>query len=357
MESIKLSKQEILEKIVLDDKFLKILEVYKHSGVSANLSKLDFNVYSVQNGLLPNVYVFHKDKKIIDIFLPIFTTEKTTTWDLKYNNHIFELLKDEYNLSDVAEITNLIKAGLYHMDKYDGDITFLSLIKVSDFLDNGFKGKFNTKSVYFWNDKLPNQWSMKLKDLKSDMFVKTLDFMSDKQLKIYCKTYAEEKYTQFYDGDIKRGAKTKISNISNGIYAQIKLYIKLKQDGHDVSMDWLDKDDMGIDITLKVNDRNINIDVKSTKDEYLKISKFRKETNYYAVIQNEVFLGFLNKYDFWESSITGSKMPEKNEKTGLFEKKLTKKWAKTFLKTEDLFSNMMQFNKANMKRKAELFEA
>lgn len=357
MEELKIPKTEILDKITQDDKFNKILAAYKESGVSANLHKLDFNTYSKQNGLLPNVYVFHKENKVLDILIPVFTTEKTITWDFKYNTHILELLKEEYNLIDEAEITSLTKSALFHFNKFTGDIIFMALVRVEDWIDNGNKGKYNVKSVYFWNDKLPNSWSMKLKDLKSDMFVKTLPYMNIKQLKSYCKTYAEAKYKQFSDGSsVKRGEKTKISNISNGMYAQIKLYNDLKAAGHNVSMDWLDKDDLGIDITLTVNNMHIHIDVKSTKDDMLKISKFRKDTNYYAVIQNDVLLGYLNKYEFWESKITKSVAPVQNEKSGLFEKKLTKKWAKTFLKIEDLFADLLKYNSAKMKRKAELFE-
>lgn len=358
MEELKLSKTDILDKITSDATFQKILDAYKESGVSANLHKLPFDTTSKPNGLLTNVYVFHKDNKIIDILVPLFTTEKTTTWDFKYNDYILDLIKDEYSLTDVAEITTLTKATIFYFNKYTGDMSFLSLIKVSDWITNGFKSKYS-KSVYFWNDKLPNSWSMKLKELKSDLFVNTLSYMSDKQIRTYCKMYAETKHKQFADGDgegVKRGEKTKISNISNGIYAQIKLYNDLKEKGHDVSMMWLDGDDLGIDITLEVNKTKINIDVKSTKTDVLKISKFRKETDFYAVIQDNTFLGFINKYDFWESNITGSKAPDKNEKTGLFEKKLTKVWIKRFLKTEDLFKSLMEYKGSNMKRKAELFE-
>ncbi len=356
MEEIKLPKNEILDIITSDETFKKIMDAYKESGVSANLHKFPFDTTSKPNGLLTNVYVFHKDDKVVDIFLPIFTSEKTVTWDFKYNDYILDLIQTEHKIADIAEVTALTKACVYNYNKYTGEVIFSSLLKVSDWIDNGHKSKYS-KSVYFWNDKLPNAWSLKLKKLKSELFVNTLPFMSDKQLKVYCKTYAENKHKDFVDPEgVKRGAKTKISNISNGIYAQIKLYNDLKEKGHDVSMEWLDGDDLGIDITMTVNNTRINIDVKSTKSDSIKISKFRKETDFYAIIQNDVFLGFINKYDFWESKVTGSKAPEKNENTGLFEKKLTKTWIKKFLKADGLFKNLMLNKSALLKEKASTFE-
>lgn len=353
-ETTKLSKTEILDKISNDKIFSKILSIYKSAELSGTKYHLDFEKYSNANGLLPNIYVIHKDKEIVDIIIPLFTTEKTVTWNFSYNEIIVNTLINDYKL-EIHDITRLSKTMIYYLDKYNADVTFLSLLKVDDFISNGFKGS-NGKSVYFWNDKLPNKWSLYMKDLESDVFVNTLHFMSDKQLKTYCKKYAEDKYNQFYDGTHERGYKTKILNISDGVYAQLKLYRQLKAEGHNVNMTWLDKDDYGVDIQLEINNIIINIDVKSTKDEYLKISKYRKETDFYAIIQKGIFLGYINKFEFWPSNITGSKEPEKNEKTGMFSKKLTKKWQKEFLKIDELFKDLLEYRSKKMKRKAQLFD-
>lgn len=350
----KLSKSEILDRIATDDVFSKIISLYKDNGLSGTKYHLDFDKYSGANGLLPNIYVIHKNDIIVDIIVPIFTTEKTSTWNFSYNQIIVDTISADFKLN-ISDVTKIAKCLIYYLDKYDSDVTFLTLLKVDDFISNGFKGQ-NGKSVYFWNDKLPNKWSLYLKDLEGDLFVNTLHFMNDKELKSYCKKYAEDKYDQFGDLANKRGSKTKISNISSGVYEQLKLYRKLKTDGYSVNMYWLDKDDYGVDIQLETNNTTINIDVKSTKDEFLKISKFRKETDFYAIVQNGEFLGFINKFEFWSSNITGSKEPNKNEKTGMFFKKLTKKWQKEFLSADELFNDLVEYRKKKMKRKATLFD-
>ena len=42
IEQVKLTKSEILDKITSDPIFQKVLNIYKETGVSANLFKIDF---------------------------------------------------------------------------------------------------------------------------------------------------------------------------------------------------------------------------------------------------------------------------------------------------------------------------
>src|SRR5690606_9150429 len=96
---------------------------------------------------------------------------------------------------------------------------------------------------------------------------------------------------------------------------QFYVYLKLKQEGYDVSMNFLDKDDLGIDIVLNTKNFSHSIDVKSTKTKDLKISKNRKETDFYAVVEwnktTPVLKGFLFKFNFWKSDLIKSTQPEK----------------------------------------------
>jgi hypothetical protein len=350
-----LTKTEITDLVSNSEILKKIFTLYKNNKTEGHVYNMEFSQYSGANGLLKSIYVFTINDQIIDIILPIFTSKKTSTWDFKYNQIIADTLKDDYKL-DVGQVTELTKTAIFYL--VDKEVSFLSLLNVSDFINYGQKGQ-NGKSVYFWNDKLPNQYSLNMTNLKSDLFVKLLPQYNNKQLMKICLDYATINYSKF-NNEQKRGSKTIISNISKGLYAQIKVYLQLKSEGHQVNMHWKDQDDLGIDITLESNGININIDVKSTSDEFLKISKFRKETDFYAIVNwiktEPKLLGFIIKYSFWKSDIYNSKSPIKDEKTGLFYKKITKKWQKEFLKIEGLFSNLQEYKKSKIKQKEQLFD-
>lgn len=354
----KMNKTDILNKISESEILKSIFKLYKDAKTEGHIYKLDDSQYSGMNGLLGSIYVFTLKDKIVDIIIPLFSTEKTSTWNFSYNDILASTLK-EYNL-EVHDITNLAKAAVFYMNKNTNDIDFMTVVNVSDWIANGSKGS-NGKSVYYWNDKLPNTDALTKGDIKSEIFVKMLPNWTNKKLMDICSEYANENFKKFATGEVNRTDKTKIKNIAKGLYAQIKTYLHLKEEGYDVNMTWTNKDDLGIDITWKTNDIKINIDVKSTSDEFLKISKFRKETDFYAIVKWEtayvpVLIGFINKFDFWQSSLLGTKAPIKDEKSGLFVKKLTKVWMKTFLKIDGVFDNLMKYQSLKVKNKAKLFD-
>lgn len=352
-----LSKTDILELVSNNEVIKHIFKLYRDNGCEGHIYSIDFNSYSKPNGLLKNVYVFTIKDQIIDIVIPIFTTEKTTTWDFSYNKTIVNTLND-LNLSE-ADITNKSKVAIFYLDKVNKDTSFLSLMNVKDWISNGIIGK-NQKSVYFWNDKLPNQWNINKSELKSEIFVKTLEFYNSVNLMKFCRDYANNEYTKYSTNNDTRDSKTIIKNIGKGMYAQIKLYLQLKKEGHDVSMKWLDKDDLGIDIVLNQNNTIIKIDVKSTSDDYLKISRFRKETDFYAIINwdktTPTLLGFINKFNFWQSKVLRTDAPVLDEKTQLYTKKITKKWSKTFLTIDKLSTNLQEYRSLKIKSKQQLFD-
>lgn len=352
-----LSKTDILDMVSNNEVTKHIFKLYRENGCEGHLYSIDFNSYSKPNGLLKNVYVFTIKDQIIDIVVPIFTSEKTTTWDFSYNKIIVDTLS-ELNLTE-SDITNKTKASIYYLDKVNKDTTFLSLINVKDYVNNGIIGK-NQKSVYFWNDKLPNSWNINKSELKSEIFVKTLEFYNSVNLMKFCREYATTEHTKFSTQNDTRDSKSIIKNIGKGMYTQIKLYLQLKKDGYIVSMKWLDKDDLGIDIVLQQNGININIDVKSTSDDYLKISRFRKETDFYAIVTwdktTPVLNGFINKYSFWQSKILGTDAPVLDSKTELYNKKITKKWSKSFLTVDKLSDNLQEYRSLKIKSKQQLFD-
>ena len=189
---------------------------------------------------------------------------------------------------------------------------FIQCIKLNDWINNGFKGK-NGYSVYFRNDSLPNKYLLSMADIRADVFIKLLPTYSKKDLKILMTDYANKWYKKF-NNDTKRSDERKIKDIANGLYAQIQVYLQLKNNGYDVILDWSTADDLGIDIIYKVNDKYIHIDVKSTKTKDLKITKNRKETHFYAICTwkktEPVLLGFLFKFHFWKTNLIDSNAPE-----------------------------------------------
>ena len=123
-------------------------------------------------------------------------------------------------------------------------------------------------------------------------------------------------------------------------------------------MKWNDGDDLGIDIIYYTHNTQINIDVKSTHDEYLKISKNRKETDFYAICkwdkQDVILLGFLFKYNFWKSTVINTEEPEKIKE--MYRKKLTKKFlSDNVVDIKELFSITNNYKLKKMKKAASLF--
>lgn len=351
---LELEKEEIVDKILKDSNFTGILKSFKNEITSAFKIEFD-NEY--KNGLCNILYGVTINDKLEKIILPIFSSEKTTTWNFSYLKDIKRVIPaNMLNGLEDHQIIDMIYCPLYFLDKYSGEIIFLSLISARNFIDNGMKGK-NGYSTYFWNDKLPNKYSINKKELVSDVFIMSLPHYTKKQLKEICKTYATKFHAKFADVT-KRNEQTKIKNISNGLYAQISVYLDLLKSGYDVTMDWHTEDDLGIDIQLLLNDVLFNIDVKSTQDENLKISKNRKETDFYAVCtwnKNEPILeGYVFKFDFWKSEILETEAPEvKNEMFIKSIKSLNK--SGHLLNIDGIFGRYNTYKIKKMKRNERLF--
>lgn len=346
----KKSKLEISELITNDEHFKAILGIYKKNKYTkGNLIEYK-NDY--KNGLTNNVVTIDLNDKLNTVIIPIFSTEKTITWNFNYLNFI----KTHINYSGEDEdLIDKIKCPLYYFDKYNNEVIFLQLVNLRDFLNNGNKGR-NGHSVYFWNDKLPNYYALKKKNIVSELFVDTLPLYNIKELKELCKTYADKYYSRFQKENDNRSAKTTINNISNGLYAQLTVYLQLLKDGYNVTMDWYEDDDLGIDIQLHINNEIINIDVKSTKTKDLKISKNRKETDFYAICSWEkskpVLLGYLFKFYFWKSKILNTDKP--TFKNDMYLKSLTD-LEDYIVPIDDLFKIKHKYKTLKMKRGQRLF--
>lgn len=306
------TKLSIVDQILADQNFTSILKCYKNDLTKGY--KLTFsNEY--RNGLCETLFVITINNKPVRIILPIFSSMNTITW----NNAYLNVVKNALNSNDHTwltglqdhEIVDLIECPLYFYDEVSKDIAFLAMISAHDFVHNGTRGR-NGHSTYFWNKDLPNKYSKNKKQLVSDVFVMCLPHYSKKEIKDICQKYAEEFHKRFAD-TTQRSTKTKIKNIATGLYAQIMIYLNLLKAGENVTMDWVAGDDLGIDIVVHKNGKHYNIDVKSTSDTNLKITKNRQETDMYAVVDNTkdpYLIGYVFKFDFWKSDITGSKSPE-----------------------------------------------
>jgi hypothetical protein len=349
----KLTSSEIAEKVYTDSNFQNILKAYKSDKTKG--FAFDFS-NSNANGLVEKIVGIEQEGRLISLIVPLFCTSKTITFNFSYFNTIRNLLPAPYNELEDDELLKLIQCPLYYLDEEISQLHFLQLVNLSDWFEQGNKGK-NGRSVYFWVDHLPNRSAITLKNLKSSIFVKLLDSYTTKELKTLCLEYATNFHKKFADIS-QRGETTKIKNIATGLYAQIKTYLALKNAGYAVTMEWdTKKDYIGIDILFTINETTINIDVKSTKDDNLKISKINKETDFYAVVSWEKsepkLLGFLFKYNFWKSEILGTKNPIQ-VREDLYSKPL--KEIKKDLTTIDKLYNIVQnYNRLKLKRGTHLF--
>lgn len=351
----KLKSTEIAAKITAESNFKNILKAYKSDKTTAFVVEFE-NKNS--NGLVENIFGIQLGDRLISLIVPLFCTAKTISFNFSYFNTIRNVLPKEYQDLEDNDLLNLIQCPLYFLDEEVGDVIFLQMVNLNDWFDQGMKGK-NGKSVYFWIEQLPHRCALTLKSLKSSIFVKLLDSYNNKELKALCLEYATNFHKQFADIG-QRSEITKIKNIATGLYAQIRTYLILKDAGYAVTMEWdTKKDYLGIDILFTINETQINIDVKSTKDDILKISKNHKETDFYAVCTWEKtepkLLGFLFKYHFWKSELLGSKAPEQIRED-LYSKPI--KSIKKDLTTIDKLYNIVQnYNRLRLKRGTHLFNA
>lgn len=353
MTSQKLTGQEIAAKITSDVNFKAILKAYKSDKTKGYAYEFE---NKNANGLSESFFGIELDQKLICLIVPLFCTSKTITFNFSYFNVLRSVLPKHYAELQDHELVNLIQCPLYYLDEDVQDIQFLSLVNLKDWINDGMKGK-NANSVYYWIDKLPNKNSISKKQLKSHVFVKLLSSYTSKELKTLCIEYATAFHKQFADIN-QRSEITKIKNIATGLYAQIKTYLYLKDSGYAVSMEWDTNDDyLGIDITFTINDTRIAIDVKSTKDDDLKISKNKKETDFYAVCtwtkSEPQLLGFLFKYNFWKSEIINTTMPLK-KRDDLYYKPL-KDIKKDLVNIDKLYTVIANYNKLKMKKGERLF--
>lgn len=346
-----MNKQEITNVISADKTFNKILSIYKNNEKTDG-QKYEFSDDS-RNGLTNSIYVISIGKDINTIIVPIFSSEKTITWNFGYLSIIKDLVPELNELED-HEIMSKIKCPLYYLDNVDNELLYLSYVSASNWLQYGNKGR-NGNSVYWWNDKLPNKSNITKKQIISDVFVETLPYLTKTEIKNICKEYATKYYEQY--AGTTRSAKQKINNISNGLYAEITIYLDLLKSGYDVEFNWLTEDDLGIDIMFNVGGETLHIDVKSTKDKFLKISKHRKETDFYAICTwdntKPVLLGFLHKYYFWKSNIMKTDGPTK--KGEMFVKEINDVLG-NMCTINEIYGQFTQYKKKKIKQNERLFE-
>lgn len=351
--TVNTSKTEISDKIVSDKYFKQIVNTYKTSRTAGFASRI---TDEYKNGFPGIVYGITLDSKLISLIIPFFSTTQTITFDNYYLKTIRENLPAEFKNLEDHELVSLARCPLYVCDKHTNELIFITLVSLKDFISGGEKGQ-NGHSVYFRNDKLPNKYAMTKKQLAGEVFVATLPVLTNKELKTICTEYAVSFHKRFADVT-QRSEQSKIKNIAQGLYAQIKTYLWMLDAGYDVTMEWMDGDDLGIDIIYRVNDTEINIDVKSTKTDSLKISKCRKETHFYAVCNwnksEPQLLGLLFKYNFWKSEIVNTLAPEK--KNDMYSKPLSQ-IAPDLVSMDKLYPILHNYDNLKLKRGQRLFNA
>lgn len=354
-DNVKMSKAEITSQIFTNQTFKSLIDLYKTNDKSAY--SLSFNSDKEwKNGLLNKIILITntKAKTTHTIIVPIFSTEKTITWNISFYSLIEKLVTE----SGYQCTSDKIKCCLFFMDKDTLETSFMSLISLDNWIEHGHKGK-NGRSVFFWNEKLPNSWSLNSSKLKTELKHDYILSLSIKDLKTWCKNEATLLAKTFNSSG--RSEKTMIQNISNGLMAELWLFKKLQAEGHQVEFNWKDGDDLGIDILYTVGNKTYGIDVKTCKDGILKIKKVRQQTHYYAVIDSSgkdfKLIGYCHKWQFWPSKYGTGTSPEWNDKTKMYERKLTKKWiAETFVKIQDLSTVESEINKTKLQRKEQLFQ-
>lgn len=349
-----MKKTEITSVINNDQVLKQILNIYKDNEKTTG-TRIDNLNNEKKNGLSDSIYVIKTNDTITNIIVPIFSTQKTVTWDFYYLDIIKDAIPELEDKQD-HEIVSLITCLLYFFDTHDNELLFLSYISLNDWLSHGKKGK-NGSSVYWWNDKLPNKYSITKKEIISNLFVQTLPYLTKTEIRKICKEYSEKFYQKFNTENDTRTSKQTINNVANGLYAEILIYLQLKDSGYNVYFEWNTKDDLGIDIVLEIDGEYVNIDVKSTKDKYLKISRYRKETDFYAIVTwnktNPVLLGFLNKHYFWKSKIYQTEGPERID--DLYRKEIND-IVEHIIPISDLLGQYIQYKKTKMKQNVKLFE-
>jgi len=155
----KLKGNEIANKITEDNNFKSILKAYKSEKTTG--FSIEFENKN-SNGLVEKIVGIQLQDRLINLIVPLFCTSKTITFNFSYFNTIRNILPKEYSELEDNDLLNIIQCPLYFLDEEVGEVIFLQLVSLTDWFDQGLKGK-NGKSVYFWIDQLPNRCAITLK--------------------------------------------------------------------------------------------------------------------------------------------------------------------------------------------------
>lgn len=303
-------KNEISDLLLNDKNFKKIINVFKNTKTRGIILNNDIEG---MNGLSSKFFVcINNDNELVKCVIPIFSTTKTITWSSKYLDSVIETLESNSIFFNDEELTSNILITLFIYDQELNDYAFIQVSELVDFIRTGITGKNsygNNINKYKWLSSLPDITALTLENIRNNYFNMNLHNMSDTELKQYCEAYAILNYDKFNNKN-NRGQATIVSNISNGIFIELKHQIYLTNKfGQNVSVKPKDSDDYGVDMTLNINKMNINIDVKSTKSTNLSISSNREATDCYAVYNNNSkykepkFLGYILKSKFWTNDV------------------------------------------------------
>lgn len=301
-------KNEITDKLVSDESYIKILNVFKN--INNSCLKIELDNYNL-NGLCTYIHViFNKEQsEIVKIIVPIFSSSKTVTWSSKYMNLILDALKHTDLIYIEEEISNKILLSIFIYDTDINDYAFIQVCNLNDFVKSGITGKNsygNNINKYKWLDTLPDKYALKLKDIEGQLFKYFLINATNEQLTAYSVNHALENKDNYYNPS-NRDEKKLISNIATGVFIEMKHASTLlnKLGENYVNINNVEQDDKGVDITIELNNKTVNLDVKSTKSTNLSIRSNRTDTDFYAVYSTNTkykkpkFFGYISKNVFW----------------------------------------------------------
>lgn len=305
-------KAIITNTITSDESYNKILNVFKNTSNSCAILNLDNDA---KNGLGSFVHVIFNTEhnEVIKVIVPVFSSSKTVTWASKFIDTIVTSLTESGLSFNEDEISTKMLLAIFVYDLDISDYAFIQVCNATDFVKTGISGKNsygNNINSYKWLNSLPDKTALKLSDLEAQNFKTFLINATTDQLIAYSITHAVENMDKYYNPS-KRSEDILIKNIASGVYTEMKhASILISKFGEEyVNINNVDGDDKGVDITIELNNKKVNLDVKSTKSTNLSIRSKRTDTDFYAVYSTNSkysspkFFGYVSKNAFWGDEI------------------------------------------------------
>ncbi len=147
-----MNKTIIRSKIMESPGLKSALEFHRARGSKVteytNLPRDVFHSYSQANGLVNLLYVITVNGEVTEILMPLFSTNKTITWNMEYIDNISSAISKDHRIS-IERLYEITRLAMFVGDKKE--FNYVGRVDADAFVMHGHRSHFNSQSLYIYN--------------------------------------------------------------------------------------------------------------------------------------------------------------------------------------------------------------